>query len=325
MRLKRSIFRRYPIHLIVLLAPFLIKCTRAFERCSICSGDGQIAFPDAIIPYFFLRGDDSVTCSDLETRASSVPADSSRCERYQTNAGYCGCPEAESPLFECTFCPNGNFPSKPEMYLLMGETCEDLHNYVSYMPEDQCTSFQYQGIVKNAYQCGCDVSIPEVFHRHASNTPQNSCSVCPDGSALPKPNHYLDLVDMTCGEYSDMISILSSQQCEFTRNRGTHQLIAYQCDCPNASAPVCPLRENPELCTVSLLNSVDSEEECDCYSFCDGEFIGCQNYPGKYLRNKCLGEGISGCNYSSAIDDVGDSAIDEVFWQHFVTMSGFAE
>ena len=322
MRQKRSRIRRSSKYLIAVLAPILITDTRAFERCSICSDDGQLAYPNAIIPYYFLHGDDSVTCSDLEARAHTLPAHSSRCERYQTNAGYCGCPGAEPPVNKCKFCPTGSFPSKSEMFLPMGETCGDLHDYVSYMPEDRCTSVQYEGIVKHAYECGCDVSIPDVLHTHASSSiSQNSCAVCPDGSALPNRNHYLEMIDMTCGEYSDMIGDSNSKQCEFTQNRGTHKLIAYQCDCPNASPPVCPLQENPQLCTVSLLNSVDSAKECDCYSFCDGEFIGCQNYPGKYLRSQCLGEGISGCNYSSAIDDVGDSAIDENFWQHLFDMS----
>ena len=110
-------------------------------------------------------------------RASKIPAGSGRCERYQANAGYCGCPEAEQPVNQhCTFCPTGNLPSNPDMMLPMGETCASLDTYVSYLPESQCTSLQYEAIAKHAYDCGCEISIPEVFHTNVSIGQQQNMS-----------------------------------------------------------------------------------------------------------------------------------------------------
>ena len=297
------------IYLTILLAPILIKGTCARndnlygkEPCSICRGEGQVGYPDATIPFFFLHGHDSISCSNLDAEASTVSADSKLCAKYRSNAGYCGCP-GETPVNHCSFCPNGDFPSKSELILPTGDTCKRLHTYVSFLDEDQCTSLQYKAIAKNAYDCGCEISMPKVLRAYAKQQRIDSCTLCPDGSTAPKQNFFLEKAGMTCGDYSDFIDGLNPEECEFQTNRGTHELFAYQCNCAGTSPPACLLKENPELCTVSLLKSIDVDEQCECYSFCDGEFLGCENYPGKFLGNNCPRNGVSGCNYASAIDD----------------------
>jgi len=274
------------------------------EPCSLCH-HGEMGYPDATIPYYSLTGSGSTTCSDLDFAASLVAGDSTLCEKYQANAGYCGCPEME-PLNQCSFCPKGEVPSRSTLVLPSGDTCEDLYTYVSFLDDDQCTSLQYRSIVNNAYDCGCEISMSEVLRAFSTRQNTNGCTFCQDGSSPPEDEKFLPLADMTCGDYDAFIKGLDPEQCEIQTSRGTFDLFAYQCNCPGAAPPVCPIQENPDLCTVSLLNSVDRNELCECYSFCDGDFLGCDSYPGGFLGNKCPQNGVSGCNYASAIDDVDD-------------------
>ncbi len=323
MRLKRRAFQpmverfhRNLLYTTIFFAPILIERTCAGndslfgkEPCSICSGGGQVGYPNATIPYFYLHGDDSVTCADLELEAFAVPADSALCSKYQANAGYCGCPEV-STKHHCSFCPNGEIPSRSEFSLPTGDTCENLYKYVSFLGEDRCSSLQYEAIAKHAYDCGCELSMPQVLRAYATQQRLESCSLCPDGSPTPQRDQYLDTAGMTCGDYGDFVSGLNPEDCEFQTTRGTHELFAYQCNCPGTTPPECPLKENAGLCTVSLLNSVDPDENCECYSFCDGEFVGCENYPGKFQGSMCPRNPVSGCNYASAIDDInGDDDV----------------
>jgi hypothetical protein len=307
-------FLRHLIYVTTLFAPILIKGSNAQndnlqgkEPCSLCSGEGEVGYPDATIPLFMLSGNKYQTCSDLDFVASLVPTDSKLCAKYQANAGYCGCPEA-TPLDHCTFCPNGDVPSRSEFILPMGETCKNLHTYISFFGEDQCASSQYKEIANHAYDCGCEISMSEVLEVFRSTRRKaDGCTLCSDGSSPPEENHYLQLAGMSCGDYATFIDSLDTEQCELQTSRGTFDLFAYQCKCPGTTPPVCPKRENSELCTVSLLNSINHDEPCECYSFCDGEFVGCDSYPGNFLRDKCPQNGVSGCNYASAIDDINGS------------------
>ena len=52
------------------------------------------------------------------------------------------------------------------------------------------------------------------------------------------------------------------------------------------------------MCTDGLLATTD--EECECYSFCDGEFFECTQFPGTLLLS-CLGQAVSGCNQALAV------------------------
>jgi hypothetical protein len=317
--LKLPIGRIHPhlIRRLALFVPILIRGSFAQyfdsievkERCSLCTDGGQVRYPDATIPYLSLPGTDSTSCSDLDFVSSLVPIDGELCAKYRANAGYCGCPEAE-PINTCTFCPEGDFPSHSEFILPTGDTCNDLYTYVSFFEEEQCTSFQYERIVKNAYDCGCKLSMSEVLDEFVTRKKVDDCTLCPDGSSVPKENYFLDLAGMTCGDYASFINGLNPHECEIQTSRGTFDLFAYQCNCPGTAPPVCPKQERPELCTVSLLNSVDIDEPCECYSFCDGEFVGCDSWPGNFLRDKCPRNGVSGCNYASAIDDINGSDTD---------------
>jgi len=275
------------------------------KRCSLCPGGGEFKYADAIIPFYALPGANTPTCSDVAFVASLVPFDSRRCtEEFQTNAGYCGCPNIKQPN-SCSFCPNGDAPERPELELQMGEICKNLHRYVSFFDDEQCESFQYNEIARNAYECGCDVSLSEIRQEEVSTRQAPEiCNLCHDGSFPPDADFFLELAGLTCGDYAAFINSLDPKECEVQSSRGTFDLFAFQCQCPNTAPPVCPKQENPKLCTLSLLNSVDQDEKCECYSFCDGEFVGCDRYPGSFLGTKCPGTSVSGCNRASAIDDL---------------------
>eukprot|EP00536_Pseudo-nitzschia_multiseries_P011808 jgi/Psemu1/30104/gm1.30104_g len=288
------------------------------QPCSLCRDGGDFEYPDAIIPFYALPNADTPTCSDMARMASMVPFDSKRCTKdIQPNAGYCGCGNETEPKRSCTFCPNGDTPERPDLTLEEGETCSDLDRYVSFFDDEQCHSVRFHGIARNAYECGCGISLShmqkvEVLARQDAGV----CKFCPDGSSPPDDDFFLELAGLTCGEYSSFIHSLDATECDVQTSRGTFDLFAFQCDCPDTAPPVCPRQENPELCTVSLLNTVDigdDEQQCECYSFCDGEFVGCDSYPGNFLGDRCPGTRISGCNYAGAIDDVNgdDTGIDD--------------
>lgn len=274
--------------------------------CSLCPGGAEFKFPDAPIPYLVLPGTRHPTCSDLDFVASLVAAESNLCAQYQANGGYCGCPGAK-PKNHCTFCPKGDIPARADFRLSTGEVCKNLQTYVSFLGEDQCTSLQYDAIASNAYECGCVVSVSEVQGIELFRQSPGICTLCSDGSYPPDENKFLQLAGLTCGDYAEFVGGLDLMQCDFQTSRGIFDLFAFQCNCPDTEPPACPKKENPDLCTVSLLNTISHDEPCECYSFCDGEFVGCDSYPGKFLGEKCPRNPVSGCNFASAIDDTDGS------------------
>jgi hypothetical protein len=268
-------------------------------RCSLCPNGESFTGPDKSIPYFVLPGDETPTCSDLAFAASLIDEDDVMCEKYQSNAGYCGCPGVE-PLNVCSFCSDGGYPSMANLILPSQDVCRDLYAYISYFNEVQCESIQFSAIVANSHHCGCADSDDITTGRQA-----NPCTFCPDGTFPPEPNLALDLAGSTCGEYAAFINGLDRGECELQSSRGTFALFAFQCGCPGSSPPACSIRENPDLCTTTLLGSVEEDTVCECYAFCDGEFVRCDPYPGSYLGPDCDGVAVTGCNLAGAVDDSG--------------------
>ena len=171
----------------------------ATDVCTLCPDGRDYKFPDSRVPYFIIPGNEFPTCSDLAAAASLVSNDDVLCKKYQENAGYCGCSDIE-PRNVCTFCPDGIMPGKANMILPTGETCRDLHTYVSFFNEDQCNSLQFEAISGNTKHCGCGT--PEKFRQ------SDVCTFCPDNTFPPNPDISLELAGLTCGEYAIFIEIL---------------------------------------------------------------------------------------------------------------------
>jgi hypothetical protein len=54
------------------------------------------------------------------------------------------------------------------------------------------------------------------------------------------------------------------------------------------------------LCTEELLDSVP-DVDCECFAFCDFEFVKCHAYPGGFLLGEqCTGTTVAGCNRATA-------------------------
>jgi hypothetical protein len=314
------------------------------ERCRLCPDGAKYELVDAMLPSMVLPTyNQTLTCNDLQLAMLALDADSTRCRDLQSaNAGYCACVDT-GPLYECSFCKDEYVPTNLDATIsATGDLCRTLYTYVEYLPQDQCQKDIFNDISKYASECGCpevdegndedednddqeeeneeqDVDLVELRSDGDKMSPLRiedippapdtfrqtmPCTFCPDGTFPPDPSIELELFQGgTCGEYAQFVNGLKPPECQLQSSRGTFELFAYQCGCPNSSPPACSLRENSELCTVALLDSV--QERCECYNFCDGEFVGCAPWPGNVMGDTCQGTPISGCNYASAIDDSG--------------------
>jgi hypothetical protein len=126
---------------------------------------------------------------------------------------------------------------------------------------------------------------------------QPSCTLCPDG-ASPIDNDAIFQGATTCGQYGDIVASLTSSRCESQSE--TIQVAAARCCDGDIEFPACRIRQNPSMCTDDLLATTD--EECECYSFCDGEFVECAQFPGALLLgSQCTGQAVTGCNQATAV------------------------
>jgi hypothetical protein len=72
-------------------------------------------------------------------------------------------------------------------------------------------------------------------------------------------------------------------------------------------------QQNPNLCTEELLASVP-DVSCECFAFCDLEFVQCHTYPGGLLLGEqCSGTPVSGCNRAMAKNNLEESTSGGLF------------
>ena len=268
---------------------FGCQCPGASTECAMCpDGTIDLQHSDKVVPFFSetISGSGEPTCEELALIAASTPSESIACELIQDQAGYCGCAEVD-PINVCSFCPGREAPDNYNLETNTKDTCGDLHEYMTYMNLETCESKRAADIRELGFVCGCPKAEP-------------SCTLCIDGSPPPDPDLRPDGEDgLTCGEIALATAGLTRDACEDARNSeiGTS---AFRCGCPGATMVACSSQQNPDLCTEELL--LTATELCECYSFCDGEFYGCSNYPGGLLSPQlCQGEPIAGCNAATAI------------------------
>jgi len=265
------------IGLAILVAP-----CRSQSTCAMCpDGSIELENPERVIPFFNLSPTNSnPTCQQVADAAFSPDTDGVDCDLVQAQAGYCGCKNVPTQGI-CNFCPNGGSPGRSDEVVPTGDACGDLDLYARYLSAEDCESKRFESMQGLAFICGC----PNV---------KPACTLCPDGSDPPNPDKVVFPTGETCQDMVEEIQGYTADVCEDSETTVT--VSAARCDCPESPFPICSVQQNPRLCTDELLDSA-IEEGCECYSFCDGEFTTCHDFPGGLLNSQlCPGIAVSGCN-----------------------------
>jgi len=66
-------------------------------------------------------------------------------------------------------------------------------------------------------------------------------------------------------------------------------------------SPICPFQDQADLCPIHMLqlaeaqnNNNNAAQPCDCYNFCNGQFVGCcSSRPGVVCDFECVLDGVS--------------------------------
>jgi hypothetical protein len=204
----------------------------------------------------------------------------------KAQGGYCGCLDVD-PEEKCHFCPNGELPENMELVTPTTDTCENLYHYSEFMTEDDCKTSRFHSIQGLGYICGC----PDV---------EATCALCPDGSDPPNPDLQPIRDGPKCGDTATVFASYTAEVC--SDQDTTISVAAARCGCEGAELPACTVQQNPHLCTSKLLNT--TTVDCECYSFCDGVFSKCYDFPGGLLSAQlCNGVAVSGCNRANAREE----------------------
>lgn len=198
------------------------------------------------------------TCEILEAYLTSRGEEEAICFVSQSFIGdYCGC-NSPDPLTSnnkappCSVCPNGNAISNPNRTINMidfpFQTCAQLEEALGLLLVDDSEQCSLLSQAFAAY-CGCAI-------------PQDSCSLCRDGRAVPLPDAPVELLKNefggivpTCAVYESYVAAFDdgSKQCSNSR------LFGSACGCPsvNNHCEFCPGEAMPE----ASLDTVVSELE----------------------------------------------------------------
>jgi hypothetical protein len=262
-------------------------CPGAVTDCAMCpDGTIELQYPDKVVPFFSLvAGSANPTCEDLALLSAASDPQSIVCDLVQAQAGFCGCADV-NPVNACSFCPDGNPPENVELVTPTTDTCQDLHDYMTFLDDDTCDSLRAKDIQALGFVCGCAGAEP-------------SCTLCLDGSDPPNPDQLVQegaSGGPTCAKMALAVAGLTEDGCDDQR-QSIIGISAERCGCPDAQVPPCSVQQNPSMCTEELLDTVPADTECECYSFCDGVFLTCHAYPGGLLGPaQCTGVAVAGCN-----------------------------
>jgi hypothetical protein len=280
--------RETPRFIPIIVSILSLLVAPAATQCIMCpDGTNNLEFPDRIVPFFNLDGGNAnPSCQEVANAAEAADPRTVDCALVQAQAGYCGC-AGETPSAVCSFCPNGAEPANVDLITTASDVCGDLFTYAEYLSEEDCDSRRFQSMQGLAYICGC----PGV---------KAQCSICPDGQAIPASmlDTEAEATGETCREVVGIIEAFTADVC--VDSDTTILVTAARCGCENSKFPVCSVQQNSYLCTHELLDTVP-DQDCECYSFCDGEFNSCTAFPGGILSPQlCTGVPVSGCNRASA-------------------------
>ncbi|KAG7352399.1 hypothetical protein IV203_008447 [Nitzschia inconspicua] len=172
-----------------------------------------------------------MTCSQLETYLSFVPAD--QCSMpwvvdLQRFDYFCGCTAATA---ECPICPDGSTDvANPDLiipYFIVADnenpTCQQLATLSVITRPGELAAGNCTMLTSQAAFCGCPNTAK----------PSTGCDFCPGGTAPPNPDLVTPFGD-TCEELSDYLSYLSPDQCNSNRV-GFIQRQDFLCGCAAAT------------------------------------------------------------------------------------------
>ena len=221
-------------------------CAAATAPCPICSdGTTEIANPDAIIPYLIIPNNENPTCRQLATlgviaEPGELVLDD--CSIFEAQADFCGCPGATKPLESCEFCSDGAVPPNPSLITPFGDTCEELSEYLSFLPSDQCDNDRIGFIKRQDFFCGCPSAT-------------TSCALCADhgSNAIAFADRRIPLLSLplntnpTCQEVVEFMAVndgdLSDAGCSALQG------YAGYCGCPETTVisecSFCPYGDTP--------------------------------------------------------------------------------
>ena len=256
-------------------------------------GTKDLQNPDRVVPFFNLDdGNANPTCQQVADAAYDADPRNINCTLVQAQAGYCGC-AGVVPERKCSFCPSGAQPAHMDLVSPSSDVCGDLFKYIEFLDQDGCKSPRFKSMQGLGFICGCPGVGPQ-------------CSMCSDGSMPP----YLDKQALPSGETcQDMVKTIEGYTADTCFDAETIIYVAAaRCGCKGAQFPVCSYQQNTHLCTHALLDTA-LDQHCECYSFCDGKFSTCHDFPGGLLSPQmCSGTAVSGCNRAVAIDEATSSA-----------------
>jgi hypothetical protein len=209
-------------------------CASATAECPICSdGSIEVSNPDAVIPYLIIPpNNENPTCQQLATLG--VIAEPGEllledCNIFEAQADYCGCPGATKPDNSCEFCPGGNPPPNSSLNTPFGDTCEELSEYLSFLPFDQCDSDRVGFIKRQDFLCGCPSAT-------------TNCALCSDHGSndVEYADRHIPLLSLpsntnpTCGEVVEFMAVNDGDLSD----AGCSALQQYQgyCGCPATPA-----------------------------------------------------------------------------------------
>jgi len=204
-------------------------CESATAPCPICPDRTiEISNPDAVIPYLILPKNENPTCQQLATlgviaEPGELVLDD--CSIFEAQADFCGCPEATKPEVSCKFCPDGDSPPNLSLMTPFGDTCEELSEYLSFLPSDQCDSDRVGFIKRQDFLCGCPSAT-------------TGCALCSDHGSnnVEYADRHIPLLSLplntnpTCGEVVEFMSVNDGDLSD----AGCTALQEYQgyCGCP---------------------------------------------------------------------------------------------
>lgn len=249
-------------------------CASATAPCPICpDGTIDVTKPDAIIPYLIIPNNENPTCQQLATlgviaEPGELVLDD--CSIFEAQADFCGCPGAVKPQDSCEFCPGGDSPPNPSLVTPFGDTCEELSEYLSFLPSYQCDNERVGFIKRQDFLCGCPSAT-------------TSCALCSNHGSndIQHTDRHIPLLSLplnsnpTCGEVVEFMAVndgdLSGNGCSALQEYQGYcgcpdTTVKNQCSfCPNGGTPSNPTKVVSDVFTCRGLDDFVSfldKDEC---------------------------------------------------------------